>query len=164
MFIVHLASYIFFITIIIFLATRILWLVFFLFSYRFFESILPVSWFQQHIDLVPGSDYDYYILLIIITAITYFAVMISTRSIPILKYFFLLAVTLYVLRKYQFADVFFFRDYLQAHGMWSLQYWIDEIRSVFIGTSAQNKGIIWHAWDVVLGTIKHIWGYIYSAK
>lgn len=139
MFWVELAIYIFIIVSLIHFSQYFLWLIFGLFTYRFWTLLLP---FETVTKLIPIEKTMYYtILIIIITVITYFIVMWATESVPFLRYVFLCVIALYTLRKYDIADVMFFKDVLEAHGMWDVEYWKNAVKNIF-NISENPDGIL----------------------
>jgi uncharacterized membrane protein YobD (UPF0266 family) len=159
MILVQISAYILFFTLILFIATRALWIVFFIFSYRFWEAILSKEVLHKYIHF--KGDFDYYIFIIIIALITYFAVVIAANSLtsPILKYIFLVVMMFYTFQKYSFEDIFFFKDYLKAHGMWGLDYWTNQIKEVFVSSADDKKSVMRVIWDKTIHGLVRFWGY-----
>lgn len=160
MFWVELAIYIVIITSLIYFSQFFLWIVFGLFSYRFWTVVLPYETFSKIIPFDKMSHYT--IAILILAAITYFGVMLCTQSIPFLKYVFLLVMALYTLREHSISDVMFFKDYLEGKGMWNIQYWIDAVKNIF--TISENPdgvlGIFKAIGEKILGTINAFANYI----
>ena len=66
---------------------------------------------------------DYYILIVIVSIITYVLVLLATKDIPILRYVFLLVMAIYTIRIHDIADILIFKDLFEAAGVWDLAYW-----------------------------------------
>jgi len=157
---VEIAAYILFITLILFYSTRVLWLFFLLFSYRFWESVLTYDLLSKYIHF--SHDRDYYIVLIIVSVLSYFIVMAATQSVEFLRYILLLAMALYVLRQpeYGIKEVLMFKDYLEAHGMWNLNYWGEQVKNLFKAKDSDILGIFERIADSFVNFFKRLHGYI----
>lgn len=162
-FLITIAAYILFITLILFIATRALWLVFLLFCYRFFEGLLPYEKLVEHIGFKNVTDYHLFIF--ILSLVVYFAVVVACNTIttPILKYIFLVVMMLYVFKKYDFHDIFLFKDYLEAKGMWGLDYWVEQLKSIFTTSVDDKKDVFKDAWDGTMNFFKRLWSYVSGA-
>lgn len=150
MLLIEIAVYILFITLILFFSTRVLWLFFLLFCYRFWESILTLEKLSKYIDF--KQPRDYYIVLIIISVITYFIVLAATQTIPVLQYILLTIMALYVLRHYELRDVLVFKDYFEARGMWNIDYWVGQVKNLFTA----DKSVFMDIFDSVAKSIGNL--------
>lgn len=159
MIVLQIAMYILFITFLVFIATRMLWLVFFLFCYRTLSGLVTFQWVQQHTGIdTPGY---YTIFILILTAAIYFAIVIASNAIgsPILKYVFLIIMMLYTFATYKIEDVLFFRDFFESKDMWGWDFWKNQIKELFTVSTDKKEGFITQLfqnfWD---GFIK-FWGF-----
>ena len=164
MILVQIAAYILFITAIIVIASHALWIVFFIFSFRFWEIIVSKAWMAEHLHVV--SDTDYRIIIAILAAITYGAVHVAcmTTSTPILKYIFLIVMGLFVFRAYSFHDIFFFKDYFESKGMWSLDYWVGQVKNVFSMKENTIIEVFKSVGKGIVDFVERLWGYVHGAK
>lgn len=160
MILVEIAAYILFITLILFFSTRVLWLFFLLFCYRFWESVLTYEVLSKYIHF--SHDRDYFLVLIIISVLTYFIVMAATQSVEFLRYILLLVMALYVLRQpeYGIKEVLMFKDYLEANGMWNMDYWVQQIKNLFTAKDSDILGVFEKIADSFINFFKRIQGYI----
>ena len=154
---VVIAAYILFITVILIFSTRILWLLFLLFCYRFWEMFLPLDKISQFIQLT--HDWHYHLMLWILAAITYFCVYFLTMEMQFIRYIVLLIIAFFVIRHYEITDIFFFKDYLDAHGMWSLDYWVNQVKEIFTSSSEEKESLFGKVWEDVKGAVRAIFGY-----
>jgi hypothetical protein len=164
MILVQIAAYILIITAIVVIASHALWLVFFLFAFRFWEAVISKAWMAEHLHVV--SAVDYRIIILIIAAITYFAVHIATNQLGagLLKYIFLLVMALYVFRHYTFEDIFFLKDYLTSKGMWSMDYWITQGKNVFSMKENTIVEVFKSIGQNIADFCGRLWGYVHDAK
>lgn len=139
MIIAQAALYIFAFTFIMYMAYRVLWLVFFLFAFRFWEMILnhfSGDW------LLTLTSLEKFFLLVIVSFITYLAVYLTTMKMPIVRYLFLAVLVVAAIRVYSVQDILFFKDYFVNNGMWSMDYWIKTIKDLFSISPQQVLGLI----------------------
>lgn len=164
MILVQIAAYVLFITGIIVIASNALWIVFFIFSFRFWEIIVSKAWLAEHLHVT--SSVDYRIIIAILAALTYAAVHTACMTIasPTLKYIFLIVMALFVFRKYDFHDIFFLKDYFQSKGMWSLDYWVGEVKNVFSLKENTIIGIFKSIGQNIVDFVERLWGYVHNAK
>lgn len=164
MILVQIAAYILFITAIIIIASQALWIVFFIFSFRFWSLVISKEWMAEHLNVM--SSVDYRIIIAILAAITYAAVHIACRTItsPILKYIFLVIMALFVFRHYSFNDIFFLKDYFSSKGMWSLDYWITQVKNLFSLKENTIVGIFKSVGTNIADVVQRLWGYVNGAK
>ncbi|QST03020.1 hypothetical protein IMZ31_20960 (plasmid) [Pontibacillus sp. ALD_SL1] len=137
---------------------RILWIVFFFFVYRFWELVLTYEFLSSYISFEMKKDY--YLILIIITIVTYGLVMLSARHTPILQYVFCVVMILYTLRVHSLSDVFLFKDYLEARGMWDLGYWKDQLGGLFDITMDDVKGSLEKVWAAIVSFFSRLADYV----
>lgn len=152
------AAYIFFIVFVLVVATKVLWLVFFLFNFRVWESILTYEYLSKFIDFTVPRDY--YILIIIISIVTYALVLLATQGIPVLRYILLLVMVLYTIRIYDIADILLFKDHLEASGVWNLSYWKEQGKELISFSSDDAEGIFQSLWNKFWGGINRFFDYI----
>ncbi|PGK51558.1 hypothetical protein CN918_27590 [Priestia megaterium] len=139
MFWVELAIYLFIITSLIYFSEYFLWIIFALFTYRVWLQLLP---YHTFIKIIPFEKMShYYIAIIVLALITYFLIMFFTQSLPLIKYVFLLIMAVYTLRTYSISDVVLFRDYFEASGMWNMDYWKEQVKTMF-DVSKNPDGIL----------------------
>ena len=123
---------------------KILWLVFFLFCYRFWEAVLPYHWLSKHISF--SSERDYYVTLILLASVVYGLIMVVTRNQMVLQYALLGVMVLYTLKEVSLSDVLFFKDYFEAKGMWSISYWTDEGKKLLSFSIDDFKTVLVECW------------------
>lgn len=158
MLIFEIALFIFIITMILFLSTRVLWLFFLLFCYRFWESILS---FKTLAKILPIETMkSYHITLFIIAIITYCFVLLSARAVPSLQYILLVVIAIWVLREYNISDVLFFKDYLEDKGMWSIAYWIHQVKELFTISPDKAQGVLDKVWKTVIDFFQNVLKFI----
>jgi len=160
MLLVEIAAYILFITLILFYSTKVLWLFFLLFCYRFYESTLTYSFLSKYIHF--SHERDYFIIIIILSILTYFGMILLTKNMQFLRYILLLAMALYVLRQpdYGLKEVFLFKDYLKDHGMWNSQYWVDQLKALFLLGDEQHKSIFEKVLDNIISFFQRMIQYV----
>lgn len=139
MLLVQIAAYILFITLLVHFSTKVLWIVYALFIYRLTESTFTYAFLLKYFKDMQVSDY--YIIIIAITMILYTITMVIILKVPALKYIVLILLIIYIMMKPQYglSEVFLFKDYLAANGMWNLDFWIQQIKSLF---TMENNAII----------------------
>lgn len=160
MILVVIAAYILFITLILMYSPRILWLLFLLFCYRFWELILPYDKMMQYISLT--HSWHHTLILGILAVLTYFGVLYAASGIPILKYVVLLIIGFFVIRKYDLVDIFFLRDILQEHGMWNIDFWVHQIKELFASSADEKQTIFGKVWNDMKESVQVVWGYVKS--
>lgn len=128
MLLAEIAIYIFLFVLILYLSYRVMWVVFFLFAFRFWDMILNKFSFEALETLTPKQRF---MLLVILAFVTYLSVVLTTMKIPMLRYIFLAILIIAAIRVYSLTDILFFKDYLEASGMWSMDYWINQVKKVF---------------------------------
>lgn len=128
MLLIEIALYIFLFTFIIFISARVLWIVFFLFCYRFWEIIFNTH-FEDFISNL--TNLEKFFFLFLVALLTYLIIHFSTMKFIVLRYIFLIALMLYTLRMYSFSDILFFKDYFVEKGWWDLNFWFEQIRKSF---------------------------------
>jgi hypothetical protein len=157
MFLAKIAIYIFVFTFVLFLAYRALWLIFFLFNFRFWEMIMT--------KIAPGflhtlSPLQSFMLFAILAFITYLSIFFTTMKMPLIRYIFLAVMFIAAIRVYNISDILFFKDYFQKSGMWSLDFWIKQIRAVFTLNSGQmlnmGQGVIQNFVDFFVKIVKAV--------
>ena len=156
--ILQIAMYLFFIAFVLAVATKVLWLVFFLFNFRVWESILTYEFLSRYIEF--SHMRDYYILIVIVSIITYVLVLLATKDIPILRYVFLLVMAIYTIRIHDIADILIFKDVFEAAGVWDLAYWEKQIDDLLHFSVEDFQHKIGGMWESFWGGIKHFFGYI----
>lgn len=156
----EIAAYIFFIVLIDFVSPRILWLVFLLFCYRFWEAILTYEFLSNYIDF--ANMRDYYIALVIVAVASYFLIMLATHNVPYLRYIFLLVMVLYTIKvhKFELSNIILFKDYLEAKGMWDIQYWINQFKDLLKLDIENFDKMAKDAWDKFWGVFKRFIDYV----
>lgn len=154
----ELAMYLFFIVFMMIIATKALWIIFFLFCFRFWESILTYEFLSGYIDF--AVQRDYYICIVILTVISYFMVVLSTHGIPLLRYLLLLVMMIYTVRIYEIADIMVFKDHLVAIGVWDWDYWKTQIKEMLSFSVEDFQNIIANLWNKVWNVCERLIGYI----
>lgn len=155
---IEVAIYLFFIVFMMIIATKALWIIFFLFCFRFWESILTYEFLSTYIDF--AVQRDYYICIILVTAITYFLVILSTRGIPLLRYLLLLVMMIYTIRIYEIADILVFKDHLVAMGVWDWGYWKGQLLEILSFSIEDFISIISSIWEKIWSVCTRFIGYI----
>lgn len=156
--ILQIAMYLFFIIFILIVATKVLWLVFFLFNFRVWESVLTYDFLSQYIQF--SHVRDYYILIVIISAVTYGLVLLATKDVPILRYIFLVVMAIYTIRIHDIADILIFKDLLEAAGWWDLNYWKDQFSELLHFSIDDFQAKIADIWNSFWGGLTRFFGYI----
>lgn len=157
MFIIKLAAYILFITLIIYISTRALWLVFLLFCFRFWQAQLSYKFLSQYIPF--KNEFDYALLILLLAVATYFLVMYATKRLEVVRYVILLIMVIYVFTTYEIKDIFFFKDFLEKQGMWSMDYWKDQIKTLFTAPQDTVVAIFKEVWSTIWEFMQRFWGY-----
>lgn len=154
MLLLEIAAYIMFTVFIMIVASRILWLVFFLFCFRIWETLVTYELLSTYMQIT--NVRDYFILLLILSAATYFLVMLVTKDIPFLRYVFLLVMVIYTLRMHEITDILFFKDYLEAAGLWDLEFWKAQWKQLLSFSIADFQNIIANIWDKFVSFFERI--------
>ncbi|MFP3725739.1 hypothetical protein U8V72_11110 [Priestia filamentosa] len=128
MVLVKIALYIFIFTLIMYLAYRALWLIFFLFNFRFWEIVI-----EKYFPHFAGNLQPFHkiMLLTFIAFISYLFLYTLTMKMPIIRYILLAVLFVVAIREYSITDILFFKDYLKNNGMWGMDYWYEQIRKLF---------------------------------
>lgn len=141
----EIAVYIFVFVFILYLSYRALWVVFFLFAFRFWDMILNKYALETFSTLTTGQKF---LLLLILALITYLSVILTTLKMPLLRYVFLTVLIVAAIRVYSLSDILFFKDYLAEQGMWDFDYWINQVKKTFTLSPTQIIGLF----EKVIGT------------
>jgi len=122
------AAYIITIVAVLGLSVRFLWLFFILFTYRTYSTLIPYEWFKS-IGLENHSIY--FILVLILSIATYLIMLRLTMDLTYLRFLILGALAAFILYKYEFKDIFFFKDYLESKGMWNIEWYQQQFKEIF---------------------------------
>jgi hypothetical protein len=156
MFLAEIAMYIFLLTFVLYLSFRVMWLVFFLFTFRFWEIVM----FSVAGDFMLSlTSFQKFALLFIIAMVTYLAIFFSTLSFPIIRVIVLGLLFIFIIRKYSIMEILTFKDYFVATGMWDWDYWIGQIRAVFTFDTDKIFGLF----DKVIGNVADFFTKIINA-
>lgn len=128
MLLVKIALYIFAFFFIMYLAHRALWLIFFLFNFRFWEMVM-LKYANGFFESLEPSHRI--IFLIFVSVISYLMIYFTTMKMPLIRYVLLGVMFILAIRTYDISDIFMFKDYFEKSGMWGMDYWSKEIRGVF---------------------------------
>jgi hypothetical protein len=158
MVIIKLAAYILAITVVLTLASRVMWLLFVLFAFRTWNAVLPLDFLSSHVPIVNGVSYFFIILALAIG--TYYLVVQLTKELEWVRYVVLLFMTLWVFRNYSLADVFLFKDWLVAHGYWGVEYWLDQLKEVFTAEPGQIEDTFTGIFEEVFGWFISVWEFV----
>jgi len=122
------AAYALLIVIILGLSVRFLWLFFVLFTYRTLSTLIPFEWFQKN-----GLDNHmiYFVVVLVISVAIYLLLIRLTMDLIWVRFVALLLMVVLVLYRHGFQDVFLFRDYLEANGMWNIKWYQDQLKEIF---------------------------------
>jgi hypothetical protein len=155
---IEIASYIFFFVFIMFVTPKAMWLIFFLFCFRFWESLLSWEFLSSHISF--AVQRDYYIFIVILTIVTYFLVMLFTRGIPILRYVLLVVLVIYTIRIYNISDILVFKDHLESLGLLDLSYWKGQLDEMLSFSIEDFQNIFIGIGDKILSIVERFVGYV----
>lgn len=128
MIIATIAAYIITIVAVLGLSVRFLWLFFILFMYRTYASLIPYEWFKG-IGLENHSIY--FITVLILSIATYLLMLRLTMDLVYVRYIILAMLAAWVLYKFEFENVFFFKDYLESKGMWNIEWYQQQFKEIF---------------------------------
>lgn len=156
--ILQIAMYLFFIAFVLAIATKVLWLVFFLFNFRVWESILTYDFLSQYIQF--GQMRDYYIIIIIISVITYVLVLLATKDVPVLRYIFLLVMAIYTIRMHDIADIVLFKDLFEQAGLWDFGYWKGQFNELIHFSVEDFQTKITEIWQKFWNGLQGFFGYV----
>lgn len=143
MLLAKIALYIFIFTFVMYLAHRALWLIFFLFNFRFWEMIMMQFTNEFFASLTPIQKF---LILTLLSIVSYLSIFFTTIKMPLIRYIFLAVMFIASIRVYDISDIFLFKDYLVESGMWGFDYWVGQIKSVF---SLESGGILKLAEEVM---------------
>lgn len=156
------AAYIISIVAIIGLSVRFLWLFFILFTYRTIASILPYEWLKS---IGLESHTVYFVIVLTISIGIYYLVIRFTQDLPWIKFVLLILMLIWVLKTYSLQDIFFFKDFLQARGMWDIHWYINQIKELFHTNSEEYSNLFTSAFNNVWNVFKSLFsGLSSSAK
>ncbi|MDU9693763.1 hypothetical protein WKH56_09770 [Priestia sp. SB1] len=128
MIIATIAAYIIAIVAVLGLSVRFLWLFFILFTYRTYATLIPFEWFKS-IGLENHSIY--FVVVLILSIATYLLLIRLTMDLTYIRYLLLLLLAIFVFYKYEFKDIFFFKDYLESKGMWNIEWYQQQFKEIF---------------------------------
>lgn len=154
MLLLEIAAYIMFTVFIMIVASRVLWLVFFLFCFRIWEALVSFELLSTYMEIT--NVRDYFILILILSAATYFLVMIVTKDIAFLRYVFLLVMVIYTLRVHEITDILFFKDYLEAAGLWDLEFWKNQWKQLLSFSITDFQNILGNIWGKIISFFERI--------
>lgn len=158
MVLVKLAAYILAITVVLTLATRVMWLLFILFAFRTWNAILPLDFLSSHLPFINSGSYFFSILALAIG--TYYLVVQFTKDYEWVRYIVLLLMTIWVFRNYSLADVFLFKDWLVNSGYWGVDYWIEQVKQIFTTDTEQLETTFGNIFEEVFGWFVQVWEFI----
>jgi len=128
MVLVKIALYIFIFTFVMYMAYRALWLIFFLFNFRFWEMLL----LKLSPDFFASLQTSHKIILLtFLSIISYLLIYILTMKMPLIRYILLAVLFVIAIKQYSVSDILVFKDYFEKNGMWSMDYWYAEIKKPF---------------------------------
>ncbi len=128
MIIAKIAAYIIAIVAILGLSVKFLWLFFILFTYRTISSFVTYDWFQQ---IGIDNHFIYFVVILVLSLVAYGLLLRYTVDLPWIKFVVLSLLMVWVLKNYSFQDVFLFKDYLQANGMWNIDWYVNQFKEIF---------------------------------
>lgn len=137
--------YIFFLVFTLYLAYRALWIVFFLFNFRFWQLIMESFAGDFFSSLTPLQQF---LMLLIISIISYTALFFATIRMPLIRYLLLAVLFVAAIRVYSVADILFFKDYLDASGLWGFDSWKKQLTELFSFESGEIAGMFDNAVQV----------------
>lgn len=142
------AIYVFLLVFTMYLAYRALWVVFFLFNFRFWQTVLVKILPEFMNSLTAGEEF---LLLTIVSIISYTALLLTTLKIPIIRYIMLVILFVAAIRVYSLQDILFMKDFLSEKGMWDWDYWINQLRSIFSFNTEEIIGMFNGILDTFVG-------------
>lgn len=142
------AIYVFLLVLTMYLAYRALWVVFFLFNFRFWQMIFDKIMPEFMGSLSTGEEF---LLLTIVSIVSYTALLLTTLKIPIIRYILLVILFVAAIRVYSLQDVLFMKDFLTEKGMWDLDYWINQLRAIFSFNTEEIIGMFSGILDTFVG-------------
>lgn len=155
MVLIQIAGYILAITVVLTLASRLMWLLFGLFLFRSFNALIPIETLQLF--LPAANSFIYFTVLALMSAGVYFTVMKLTRELEWVRYVILFILTIWVFRHYSLADLLLFKDWLSQSGYWQVEYWTGQAKEVFTGGPDGISSGFLFVFESVMGFLKGLW-------
>ena len=120
--------YIFLLVFTLYLAYRALWIVFFLFNFRFWQLIMEKFANDFLVSLTPLQQF---LLLALISLLSYTALFFLTIRMPFIRYILLVVLFIAAIRVYSISDILFFKDYFIESGLGDLEFWKKQLKELF---------------------------------
>lgn len=157
MVILQIAAYAFVVFAVLFLALKVFWLAFLFFSFRFWNAVLTYEAVNSFIPLHVGI---YFVLLVFLTIGTYLLTNIIKRKVPFSEYVILFVLVLFVFRRFELVEIFFFKDYLLEAGMWGSEFWKRELQALFSSSVDEKTTVLEGVWFEVKKTMVALWTFL----
>jgi hypothetical protein len=149
----QIAIYVFLLVFTLYLAYRAVWIIFFLFNFRFWQMIFEKFSPDFISSLTSGEEF---LLLTFVSIVSYTTLFFTTIRMPIIRYILLAVLFVAAIRVYSLQDILFFKDYLSNNGQWDLDYWIEQLKDVFTFDAKEIIGMFNGILDTFVGFFSKI--------